>query len=252
MTDSRSHIYGQEFLSYATVSSAHAAAVVARLFRSTLPIASVLDVGCAEGVWLNAWRDSGASEIAGVDGAYVERAKLRIPADCFTAADLANPFDLGRRYDLVQSLEVAEHLPPRAAEAFVANLVRHARGLVLFSAAPPGQGGEHHVNEQPYEYWRALFRRYRFSAYDFVRPAIGDDRRISFWYRYNVFLYASDDAAGRLPEAIGRAHVPDAAPLRDVSPPLFKARKLLVRSLPSSLQAGLARLKAASAIRNAR
>ncbi|MDP6884692.1 MAG: hypothetical protein QF830_11185, partial [Rhodospirillales bacterium] len=43
------------------------------------------------------------------------------------------------------SLEVAEHLPPDAAETFVATLVAHGR-LVLFSAAPPGQGGLNHVN----------------------------------------------------------------------------------------------------------
>ena len=45
------------------------------------------------------------------------------------------------------------------ADTFVQNLVRHASGAILFSAAPPGQGGEFHVNEQPYEYWRGKFQR---------------------------------------------------------------------------------------------
>jgi hypothetical protein len=35
---------------------------------------------------------------------------------------------------------------------FVYCLARHARRFVLFSAAPPGQGGEFHVNERPFEY----------------------------------------------------------------------------------------------------
>jgi hypothetical protein len=47
---------------------------------------------------------------------------------------------LDRRFDLVQSLEVAEHITPAASEAFVEDLARHAERFVLFSAAPPGKG----------------------------------------------------------------------------------------------------------------
>jgi hypothetical protein len=35
--------------------------------------------------------------------------------------------------------------------------------MVLFSAAPPGQGGEHHVNERTYEFWRGLFARHGYD-----------------------------------------------------------------------------------------
>jgi hypothetical protein len=47
------------------------------------------------------------------------------------------PLRLGRRFELVQSVEVAEDLPPPAAGEFIASLVRHL-GHVLFSAASPG------------------------------------------------------------------------------------------------------------------
>jgi hypothetical protein len=80
----------------------------------------------------------------------VETARLAMPAKHFAAFDLSRPFRLGRRFDLVQSLEVAEHIPPAQTEIFVDNLAAHG-DVILFSAAVPGQGGEFHVNEQPYD-----------------------------------------------------------------------------------------------------
>jgi hypothetical protein len=76
------------------------------------------------------------------------------------------PFDLtapepwdGERYDLAVSLEVAEHLPPALGDELVATCVKSAPH-VLFSAAPPGQGGQGHVNEQPKAYWIERFARH--------------------------------------------------------------------------------------------
>ena len=59
---------------------------------------------------------------------------------------------MNRKFDLVLSLEVAEHLPSECAEAFVESLV-NLGPVILFSAAIPYQGGENHVNEQWPEYW---------------------------------------------------------------------------------------------------
>ena len=46
-----------------------------------------------------------------------------------------------------------------AAERIVPLLREQTRhsDIVLFSAAPPGQGGHGHVNERSYEYWRGEF-----------------------------------------------------------------------------------------------
>ncbi len=96
---------------------------------------------------------------------------LQIPPQLFHTQDLAGFIDLGRRFDLVEGIEVAEHLAARAAGGFVASLIRHA-DVVLFSAAPPAQGGENHINEQPYEYWRVLFARHEYHIFDWLRPQI--------------------------------------------------------------------------------
>jgi SAM-dependent methyltransferase len=238
------HSYDANFMDYADRSSRHSARTISALLREALVIDSVLDIGCARGTWLGAWREGGIAQILGVDGDYVATERLVIPRDCFVAANLATPIDLQRKFDLVQSLEVAEHIPAPAAEQFVDNLVRHSAGLILFSAAPPGQGGEFHVNEQPYDYWREKFDRRGFTAYDYIRPLIAHDKSVSFWYRYNAVLYVHADAAETLPESVHRTRVQDERPIQDVSPFGFRARKRLVRALPEALRQALARAKA--------
>ena len=86
------------------------------------------------------------------------------------------------------SLEVAEHLPDEAADAFVGNLVNAAE-VVLFSAAIPGQKGVHHINEQPSYYWREKFNNYEYVEIDFIRPLIWGDARLPWWRRQNTTLF---------------------------------------------------------------
>lgn len=238
------HTYDAQFMDYTAHSSRQSARAIVALLRTVLPMSGVLDVGCARGTWLRAWQEAGVADIFGIDGNYVDASTLAIPSEHFRAVNLAQSIDLGRQFDLVQSLEVAEHVPACAADNFIENLVRHSRGMVLFSAAPPGQGGEYHVNEQPYEYWRAKFRARDFHPYDFIRPRIATDKEISFWYRYNTLLYVRKDRAGDLPEQIRSTQVDDALPIPDISPPSFRARKLLVKAMPYRLQHWLARCKA--------
>ena len=237
------YTYDRKFIEYAASSSRYSAGRVVALLKGQLPIDSVLDVGCAAGTWLSVWRDAGVGEIRGVDGAYVDRSTLEIADGEFSARDLAEDFDLGTRFDLVQSLEVAEHIAAHRADAFVENLVRHSRGLVLFSAAPPGQGGEYHVNEQPCDYWRERFARHGYDAYDAVRPALADDRDVSFWYRYNTLLFVRRDRAPALPAAVAATRLADGEPVPDRSPLWFRLRKGVVRMLPDAVQQALARFK---------
>jgi hypothetical protein len=73
-------------------------------------------------------------------------------------ADLAGPpCTCVRWFEFVVSIEVAEHLPPQHEDAFLAWFRWADR--VLFTAAPPGQGGRHHVNERPRAHWIGRFAR---------------------------------------------------------------------------------------------
>jgi SAM-dependent methyltransferase len=238
------HAYDSAFMHYADASARHAALTVSRILRVPLAVDSVLDIGCAKGTWLAAWKETGVTTIHGADGAYVDQDRLIIPRNAFTPANLAAPLALGRRFDLVQSLEVAEHIVEASAGQFIVNLVNHSNGLVLFSAAPPGQGGEFHVNEQGYDYWRQKFAGHDYEAFDYLRPRIASDMSISFWYRYNTILYVHRDRAGALPPEVIATRVDSTLAIPDIAPVSFRLRKAVVRSLPVSLRYTLARFKA--------
>jgi SAM-dependent methyltransferase len=213
---------------------------VVRLLAEQLPIRSVLDLGCGRGVWLSIWQRHGAQEIQGVDGPYVDQERLHIAKSQFLAGDLAQPLTLDRQFDLVESLEVAEHIPKQASEQFVDSLVRHGR-LILFSAATPGQGGENHVNEQPPEYWQAKFAARDFEMFDFLRPRLRSNREVYLWYRHNVFVYAHRSIAASLPPAIAATHVPQGQAPSNTLPHWARMRKAIVRRLPRRMINQLAR-----------
>jgi hypothetical protein len=233
------HRYDNSFMQL-TAQARRSAELVINIVRGSLVIGSVADFGCALGTWLSAWRDTGISDITGIDGAYVDLDQLSIPRDQFRTHDLALPIDLGRRFDLVESMEVAEHLPHSAAEGFVATLVRHS-DIVLFSAAPPGQGGEHHINEQDYNYWRVRFAKHGYGMFDWIRPQISGLRAVQFWYRYNLFLFVAQGKVAGLPAVIRRSEILPSQPIRDLSPLAFRLRKQFVRALPSRLQTNISR-----------
>lgn len=234
--------YDSTFFDYLNAGALRSARRVLPVLRDQLHIDSVLDVGCGQGAWLSAWNELGTDTMLGIDGDYVDRSRLHITSRDFQAHDLATAFDLGRRFDLVQSLEVAEHLPSSSSATFVASLTRHG-DLVLFSAAPKGQGGDHHINEQSYEYWRELFRKHGYRPIDLVRPGIQNDHLIEPWYRYNTMLYASPAGFSLLPATVQSKAVADGEPIRDLSPPFYRLRKRIIATLPVPAVTKLAKWK---------
>jgi SAM-dependent methyltransferase len=165
--------------------------ILSILFRYLKPL-SVLDVGCGLGTWLKIASEMGVPEIYGIDGPWLDSTQIRIPAHMAEKRDLETPFDLGRRFDLTICLEVAEHLFEKSAAEFVGTLTRHAP-VVLFSAAIPGQGGHHHVNERFLPYWAELFRHRRYRPLDIIRSEIWDYPEVHWWLRQNTVLFVHED-----------------------------------------------------------
>jgi hypothetical protein len=177
-----------ELLGDKTMASAEA---VVEIIKSFLDMAAVLDVGCGDGRWLSVCQANGAREIFGIDGPWTDPLRLLISTGNFLALDLSHHFDLGRRFSLAVSLEVAEHVESRYSEVFVDNLVRHS-DVVLFGAAIPHQGGFRHVNEQWQSYWKMLFEARGFVVYDPVRSQLWYDGNVHFWYKQNILLYINE------------------------------------------------------------
>jgi SAM-dependent methyltransferase len=237
------HVYSTDFYDYIDAGSRASARIVAEALLGEMRIASLLDVGSGHGAWAAEWLKAGVADVVAVDGDYVNRDQLAIPSENFVAHDLAQPLDLERRFDLVQSLEVAEHLPADRAAGFVDTLVRHG-DVILFSAAVPHQGGEHHVNEQPPEYWRKLFAARGYEVFDWLRPRIAERREVRPWYRFNSYIYANAEGRKRLSQSILGARVPDDRPLEIGGDLGWALRRAAVRLIPKQLVKPIAMAKA--------
>ena len=174
------------------------ARIVVPILLNLISPKTVVDIGCARGSWLKAFQENGVKTVRGLDGPWVDQSKLLIDKNSFRAVNLYESFEINGRFDLAVCLELAEHLPAKAAGPLIQALTL-AAPLVLFSAAIPGQGGVGHINEQWPDYWQALFSQYEFRRLDPIRLHIWQDSRVAWWYRQNIFLFASADAIAESP-----------------------------------------------------
>lgn len=180
-------IYNQKFYKTIQTGSSDSAAIIVPLLMEYVRPSSVIDVGCGTGDWLYEFLKFGV-DIVGIDGAYLPVNTLKIPKEKILLKDLNEPLSINRRFDLVVSLEVAEHLYPERAESFVSDLT-HLAPIILFSAAVPGQGGHNHVNEQWPSYWARLFNKHDYIVVDILRSLLWDNGKIQWWYRQNLLIF---------------------------------------------------------------
>lgn len=156
--------------------------------------------------------DFGVADIFGIDGADIPLDQLLFDSKWFKRSDLTDSIDLGRRFDAVLCLEVAEHLDPKFAPVLIQTLTRHS-DKIIFSAGCPGQFGQHHINCQWPEYWQELFNRHGFVCEDSLRWQIWSAAHIEPWYRQNLILARRDvQHAGsepRIPAVIHPEMIPE-------------------------------------------
>lgn len=230
MAIKKNHPYDTSFFEGLSPVSRESAGAVVPLVNKLVSPASVLDVGCGTGTWLAEWVTLGVTDVVGLDGEYIDKALLQIDPAKFVPTDLRNRFSLGRKFDLVQCLETAEHIDEAYADVLIESITSHG-DTVLFSAGIPGQGGLDHVNEQWPSYWAEKFAQAGFKLFDVMRPLIWSDSRVQVWYRQSMLIFS-------------RARAFDVAePCIDfVHPELWAARndyganpRQVVRSLPRAL-----------------
>lgn len=239
-------LYSRRFFARREQRVSASAAALVPVVAELLGPRSVIDVGCANGLWLEAFARAGVKRLRGVDGPWVPRDALRVREEEFHTLDLARcplPYRLGapgERFDLLVSFELLEHLPAARAEALVDAMCSMSDAL-LVSAAVPHQGGTGHVNERWPGHWVEQFAARGYVACDFLRPAIWNDERIAPWYRQNVIGYFR----GQVPLAVRDFALGHAARLIDEPLPLchpgvfsYKLGKLRA-TLRNPLRAGI-------------
>lgn len=116
--------------------------------------ASLLDVGSGDGAMVNMARKIGV-EAYGLD---------ILPRPLWPHLiqhDLRLPYDFGRTFGMVISIETAEHIDPDYTDVYLDTIARHItrKGVLIFSAAMPGQPGDGHVQLQQALWWRERLER---------------------------------------------------------------------------------------------
>tara|TARA_B100001250_G_C19726728_1_gene756426 strand:+ start:293 stop:970 length:678 start_codon:yes stop_codon:yes gene_type:complete len=125
-------------------------------------IKTVLDIGCGRGYSAKYFESIGC-DILGVDGS-TKVEKISLIPDSFLLNDYEDGPALSRSkieyndnplndfvFDLCWSCEFVEHVWEEYSQNFIDDFKQSK--YVAMTYAEPGQGGHHHVNEQPEDYW---------------------------------------------------------------------------------------------------
>lgn len=109
------------------------------------------------------------------------------------------PFDLASdslalgtgSFEIAYCFEVAEHLPPNLGDRLVAFAAESAP-IVIFTAAPPGQTGTGHINEQPQQYWITRFEQSGMRFQPHLSKRLSEEfrkREAAPWFTQNVMVF---------------------------------------------------------------
>lgn len=122
----------------------------------TFNIKSAVDIGCGPG-GMTLYGNHKGVYVQGVDGDTSVEKQDYIFFHDFTTG----PVPIEDNYDLAWSCEFLEHVESQYIPNFM-KIFQQAQ-YVFCTAAPPGQGGHHHVNEQLLDYWYDVFDQYGFD-----------------------------------------------------------------------------------------
>lgn len=138
----------------------------ASIVKSIYNFDSVVDLGCSIGTFLEPFYNDGKI-VKGYEYCFEESKNgiEKTPGliNHIEFGDVTKDIISDEKYDCATTIEVAEHIPMEYSEKLVQNLVKLSKGFIVFTAAPPGQGGTGHINCQPKQFWIDIFKKYNYE-----------------------------------------------------------------------------------------
>jgi SAM-dependent methyltransferase len=227
--------YTEDFYNLIDDSALRSAKEIVPLVMKLIQPKRVVDVGCGLGTWLSVFQEYGVEEILGIDGDYVDGKMLKIPPEYFVRHDLVKPLKIEQYFDLVVSLEVAEHLPQENAEQFVDTLVSLG-SVILFSAAVPYQPGTCHLNGQWPNYWINNFHKKGYVVIDLLRDKVWQNKKVEWWYSQNIFLFIKESLLENYPLLKQELNEENMTPPSLVHPKLYVLQQSAYQTLQESFK----------------
>jgi len=129
----------------------------------------VFDLGCGIGSHLYGFHECGC-KIMGCDYGWNIASNYmddNVKKSTFMH-DASKPLTINEKFDLVTSIEVAEHISHDGSMQFCENMINLANGRIFLTAAQPGQPGNGHINCQKKQFWIDCMAVYgaKFSDYE--------------------------------------------------------------------------------------
>jgi len=187
------HIYDEKFFQNTIKLETESASQFVDIILKYYTPASVIDIGCGAGMYLQKFQQRGLSELLGIDGSPAAATEFLLDQDKLVIFDLTKKYKLEKKYDLALCLEVAEHLPETGADTLIETIIS-ASDNVIFTAAVCGQGPRSigHINEQPHQYWIEKFQargfRYLESKTEAMRAEM-KDQNVVWWLVNNLMIF---------------------------------------------------------------
>ena len=107
----------------------------------TLQPASMIDLGCGVGSYLEGCLRAQCTDVLGIEIAF-DVAKLYFVKEVepyIRYGDVTADLNLNRTFNCVMSFEVAEHIDGQCTNNFIKNLTELTNDHIILTAAPPGQ-----------------------------------------------------------------------------------------------------------------
>jgi hypothetical protein len=146
-------------------------------------ITNVIDFGCGMGDYIKRIMDLGC-ECQAYDG---NPNTPLLTNGIGKVLDFTEKFDLNKKFDLVISLEVGEHIPKEYENIFINNICNHSHNYIIISWAIIGQGGDGHVNCQNNDYIINEITKRGFK-YDLKNTKLLRDNATTAWWFKNTIM----------------------------------------------------------------